>query len=115
MKTGLAAVRIGWASFVIPFIFVGTPALLLKGPPVEIIVDIVEAMIGIFALSVAVVGFFGRRLGASARVGLGAFGAASLPLALAHPAWGTVNLVCAALVAIALGYRLFLTRRSVPA
>lgn len=115
MATGIAAVRIGWASFVIPFIFVGTPALLLKGPPVEIAVDIVEAMIGIFAMSVAVVGFFGRRLGVPARVGLAALGAASLPLALAGTDWGTVNLVCAALVVAALGYRIFQTRRSVPA
>jgi len=115
MATGIAAVRIGWASFVIPFIFVGTPALLLKGPPAEIIVDIVEAMVGIFAMSVAVVGFFGRKLGPLTRMGLAALGAASLPLALAGTDWGTINLVCAVLVIAALGYRLFLTRRSVPA
>lgn len=115
MATGMAAVRIGWASFVIPFIFVGTPALLLNGTPVDIVTDIVEAMIGIFAMSVAVVGFFGRKLGALARIGLTALGVGSLPLALEGADWSTINLVCAVLVIAALGYRLFLTRRSVPA
>jgi len=115
MATGVAAVRIGWASFVIPFIFVGTPALLLKGAPSEIIVDIAEAMIGIFAMSVAVVGYFGRRLGVLTRIGLTALGVGSLPLALEGADWGVINLVCAVLVVLALGYRLFLTRRSVPA
>ena len=115
MATGLAAVRIGWASFVIPFIFVGTPALLLKGTPADMIADLVEAMIGIFAMSVAVVGFFDRKLGMLARVGLAALGAATLPLDLAHPAWGTVNLVCAATVAALLGYRLLVGRAPVSA
>jgi len=112
MATGVAAVRIGWASFVIPFIFVGTPALLLKGTPAEMAADLVEAMIGIFAMSVAVVGYFDRKLGIPVRVGLAALGAAALPLALAHPAWGTVNLVCAALVVAILGLRLLVSRRS---
>ena len=115
MATGLAAVRIGWASFVIPFIFVGTPALLLQGAPAEIAVDIAEALIGIFAMSVAVVGYFGRKLGPLERLGLAILGAACLPLALAYAAWGTVNLVCAALLVATLGYRLVVARRSVPA
>jgi TRAP-type uncharacterized transport system fused permease subunit len=72
-------------------------------------------MIGIFAMSVAVVGYFGRKLSVFARMGLAALGAATLPLALAKADWGTVNLVCAVLVLVALGYRLFATRRSVPA
>jgi len=115
MATGMAAVRIGWASFVIPFIFVGTPALLLQGPPGEIVVDILEAMIGIFAMSVAVVGYFGRKLGVLARAGLAALGAGALPLDLAKVDFGTFDLVCSVLVVAALGYRLFATRRSVPA
>ncbi len=115
MATGMAAVRIGWASFVIPFIFVGTPALLLKGAPVEIAVDIVEAMIGIFALSVAVVGFFGRKLGVLTRVIIAALGAGALPLDLARVNLGTFDLVCSVLVVAMLGYRLFATRRTAPA
>ncbi len=115
MATGVAAVRIGWASFVIPFIFVGTPALLLKGAPGEIAVDIIEAMIGIFALSVAVVGYFRGKLGLLARVGLAALGAGALPLALARADFGTFDLVCAVLVVVVLGYRLFATRRTAPA
>ena len=33
MKTGWAAVRFGWIAYVIPFLFVGAPSLLLDGPP----------------------------------------------------------------------------------
>jgi len=115
MTTGLAAVRIGWASFVIPFIFVGTPALLLKGPPANIVADIVEAMIGIFAMSIAVVGFFEGKLGTFTRVGLAALGATALPLAMVSPVWDTVNLVCAAAVAALLAYWMLGARRTVSA
>lgn len=113
MATGMAAVRIGWASFVIPFIFVGTPALLLKGPPATIVADIVEAMIGIFAMSIAVVGFFESKLRTLTRVGLAMLGAAALPLAMVSTVWDTVNLVCAAAVAALLAYWTFWARRPV--
>jgi TRAP transporter 4TM/12TM fusion protein len=115
MATGFAACRIGWASFVLPFVFVATPSLLLEGPPLEVAIDIVETVVGVFAMSVAVVGFFGHRLGGAARAGLGILGAACLPFSLAPAIWETVNLACTLLVATGLGYRLIASRRSVPA
>ncbi len=114
MATGFAACRIGWASFVLPFIFVGTPSLLLEGPPLEVALDIVETAIGVFAMSVAVVGYFGRKLGPGARAALALLGTACLPFALAGAYWATINLVCTILVGAGLGYRLLAARRSVP-
>jgi len=62
METGWAAVRIGWAKFVLPFMFVLSPTLLMKGPPVAIIFDTVTAMIGIYLATCGMLGHFRRPL-----------------------------------------------------
>ena len=36
MRTGFAAVRFGWLAYLIPFLFIASPALLLKGGMTEI-------------------------------------------------------------------------------
>lgn len=57
-KVGIEAVRLGLASFVIPFIFVYNPALLLEGSAVEIIYTILTCTIGLIILGCGIVGFF---------------------------------------------------------
>ncbi|MBX2838246.1 MAG: TRAP transporter fused permease subunit, partial [Gammaproteobacteria bacterium] len=37
LKTALAAMRVGWAAFIIPFLFVATPALVLQGNSIQIV------------------------------------------------------------------------------
>lgn len=57
-QTGWTATKIGLASFIIPFMFAYTPALLLDGTPFAIISATVTAALGIVALAAAVQGHF---------------------------------------------------------
>ena len=56
MKTGFAAVRFGWSAYVIPFLFVVSPALLMNAGPLEILIAGAAAVAGIWAVSVGLAG-----------------------------------------------------------
>lgn len=57
-NTGLAAVKIGATGFIVPFMFVYGPSLLLIGSITNIFVTIVSASIGVVALSAGLMGWF---------------------------------------------------------
>ncbi len=59
-KTGWTATRIGWAAYIVPFLFVVSPSLLMKGDPLTIGWAVLTASIGIWLGTVGVVGFFYR-------------------------------------------------------
>jgi TRAP-type uncharacterized transport system fused permease subunit len=62
-KTGWVAMAFGWTIFVIPFLFVYSGTLLLKGDPVFIVIDFVTAVAGVWFVSAAVMGYSLRDLG----------------------------------------------------
>ena len=62
MTTGVEAFRIAIPSFIIPFIFVLSPALLLQGPAIDIIQVTVTAIFGVVCMSVCLQGFLLRSL-----------------------------------------------------
>src|SRR5690606_25071605 len=68
MATGFAAMRMGWVAYVIPFLFVLSPTLLMVGEPWKIVLNVCTASVGVFAASVAMVGFFTRPLGLPLRL-----------------------------------------------
>lgn len=78
MRTGYAAVKFGWLAYVIPFLFVLSPTLILKGEPGAIALAVVTALIGVWLISVAVVGYATRRLGAVMRIAFAVCGFAAL-------------------------------------
>jgi TRAP-type uncharacterized transport system fused permease subunit len=43
MRTGYASMRFGWHAFVIPFIFVTSPAFLMQGRPMLILLELATA------------------------------------------------------------------------
>lgn len=61
-STGIEAVKVGIASFMIPFMFIYTPSLLLDGAWYRIAIDSVTAAVGIVCLAAAVQGYFRRPL-----------------------------------------------------
>jgi len=66
--TGWVAVGFGWSTFILPFLFVGSPTLLMDGAWAEIAWDFSRAVIGIYAGCIAVVGYSFARLTAVGRV-----------------------------------------------
>ncbi len=61
-KTGFTAWRLGLAGFIVPFMFVYGPSLLLQGSPGEIALTVVSASIGVISLASALEGYLIRQL-----------------------------------------------------
>ncbi len=61
-RTGWVAMAFGWTLFVIPFLFVFSPTLLLKGDPFSIALDVALAIGGVWFISAAVMGYSLRPL-----------------------------------------------------
>ncbi|MDA0962223.1 MAG: TRAP transporter fused permease subunit, partial [Proteobacteria bacterium] len=78
MRTGFEAVRIAWPAFLVPFLFVASPALLFDGSAVEIGIALVTALIGVWLATAGITGYLGQRLGAPVRLALVAAGVAAL-------------------------------------
>jgi TRAP-type uncharacterized transport system fused permease subunit len=60
MRTGWEACRFGWSAYVVPFLFVLSPTLLLIGPADAVALAIVTATVGIWLVSIGMIGFFMR-------------------------------------------------------
>ncbi len=92
MKTGWTAVRFGWIAFIIPFLFVRAPSLLLEGSVMSVIIAFATALIGVWLICAAFAGYAVRVLSLPMRIG---FGLAGLLLfipadAMTHGEWTDV-------------------------
>jgi TRAP transporter 4TM/12TM fusion protein len=67
-KTGWMSMAFGWTIFVIPFLFVYSGTLLMRGDPWFIALDFVTAIAGVWFVAAAVMGYSIRRLIAVERV-----------------------------------------------
>ncbi len=85
MATGWAAMRFGWLAYVIPFLFVFSPTLILKGEAAEIAIAILTATMGVWLISAALAGYLSERLSPAMRLLFAAFGLAALVPAGAFP------------------------------
>ncbi len=68
LRTGFAAVHFGWTAYVVPFLFVLAPELLMQGSAVTILHTSATAVIGVWLVSAGFMGFFARPLGVGHRV-----------------------------------------------
>ncbi len=57
MKTGLIASRLGIVTYVVPFMFIYNPVLVMIGEPMEIILAVITSIIGVLFLSAGLVGY----------------------------------------------------------
>ena len=62
MRTGFVATRLGVAAYVVPYMFVYGPALLIIGQPLEILLAACTAILGVIGLAVAAEGWLLCRL-----------------------------------------------------
>lgn len=70
MKTGLKGFSFALVGFLVPFVFVYNPAILLQGTVVEIVIATVQMALGTYFLAITVSGFFKRNLKAWERIAL---------------------------------------------
>ena len=57
-KTGWTATRIGWAAYIVPFLFAVSPSLLMQGDPLTIVWAVFTAALGIWLGTIGVVGYY---------------------------------------------------------
>jgi TRAP transporter 4TM/12TM fusion protein len=82
-RTGFTAMRFGWVAYIVPFLFVYSPTLILKGPPIAIAVDFATALAAIWLISAGFTGYALRPISALERAGFCVSGAFLLvPIAL---------------------------------
>jgi TRAP-type uncharacterized transport system fused permease subunit len=75
MATSWAAVRFSWTAYVVPFLFVFSPALLLQSPDVGLtILTVSTAIAGVWLMSAAMIGYVRRPVGLVMRAGIMAGG-----------------------------------------
>jgi TRAP transporter 4TM/12TM fusion protein len=77
--TGWIACLVGWSTFILPFLFVLTPSLLMDGPSYLIAWNFCRILFGLFVGTAAIVGFGLTRLSIPGRL---LYGALSLPIVL---------------------------------
>jgi TRAP transporter 4TM/12TM fusion protein len=83
MATGWTAMRFGWSSYIVPFLFVYSPAILMQGSAVDIVIVTLTSLFGIWLICAAMTGFFTRILPPGMRA---AFAASGIMMLLPHQA-----------------------------
>jgi TRAP transporter 4TM/12TM fusion protein len=61
MRTGFAAMRFGWVAYVIPFLFMYAPSLLLQGSAASIVLAVLTALAGVWLVAIGVIGHLKHR------------------------------------------------------
>ena len=81
MATGWTAMRFGWSSYIVPFLFVYSPAILMQGSIVDIVTVTITSLFGIWLICAAMTGYFTRVLPFQKRI---LFAAAGIMLLSPH-------------------------------
>ncbi len=68
MRTGLEAVRYGWSAYIVPFVFVFSPELLMQGDAAAIILALARAAFAVWLVSLGAVGYFRSPIGKASRL-----------------------------------------------
>ncbi|RMH52337.1 MAG: TRAP transporter fused permease subunit [Alphaproteobacteria bacterium] len=98
MATAMQSLRFGWIAFILPFVFVHQPGLLMRGSAAEVALAAVVALVAVPLVTAAIVGFGRRRLSWAERAGALALGVVCI-----LPHGGVAWLRAAEMVALALG------------
>lgn len=70
MKTGLKGFSFAMVGFMVPFVFVYNPPILMQGTLVEIVIAVAQLALGTYFLAIMVAGFFKGNLNKVERIGL---------------------------------------------
>jgi len=109
-ETGLVGVRLAIVAYIVPFVMIYQPALVMQGTWWSIVAGVTTASIGVFVLSVGVVGFMFRILNPFERV---AFIAAGF-MWIVTPASGEIGLIVHSLALVATVGLFWWARRTAP-
>ncbi len=111
MKTGWKAVKYGWSAYIVPFLFVYSPTLILRGDVWHIILTSATALAGVWMVSVGVMGYMSRRITLPYRVIYTVIGLALLLPVDAFTGAIWVNMAGLLAMAVLLGSEFVVSRR----
>ena len=111
IETALTGIRLAWPAYVVPFMFVLAPTLILKGEPLEVSVAVGTAAVGIWLASAGFLGYFFRPMGALSRLGFVVGGLALLVPAGAFRGALYLDLAGLVLVTGFVGWEYVMTRK----
>jgi TRAP transporter 4TM/12TM fusion protein len=100
MRVGWTACMLGWPAFVLPFLFIVSPTLLLSGQPFDVAASVATAIAGVWLASAAIGGFFLSELSPLKRALFGLCGLVLLIPTDAFPQAGLLNLAAASVGAL---------------
>jgi TRAP transporter 4TM/12TM fusion protein len=109
-KTGWTATRIGWAAYIVPFLFAVSPSLLMHGDPLVIVWSVVTAALGIWMGTVGVVGYYSGLIPVAGRLLFIAAGVLLLIPSDAFRGAGYADLAGLALGAVMFGREIYRKR-----
>ena len=108
VKTGFAGVRFGWSAYIVPFLFVSSPTLLMQGNTIDVALAVFTAIMGVYLVSVAVAGVMTRPLGPLMRIAFAAAG-----LAMMVPANAFAGAIWTDIIGFIVGTTLILSELSI--
>jgi len=115
IMTGVQALRLAIAGFLIGFSYLYTPALMMSGPALEVIGQVLVNLGGLTVLAAGLTGYFNGRIALPLRPLVAVLGAA-IPLLETWPVWPRVGVATLLLAALWLVPNLFaLGRKPAPA
>ncbi len=62
-RTSWASMRLGWTAYIVPFLFLVDPSLLLQGTPGKVAWSVTTAVVGVWISTAAIVGYLDGQLG----------------------------------------------------
>jgi TRAP-type uncharacterized transport system fused permease subunit len=81
MATGFTAMRFGWSAYIVPFLFVYSPAILMQGSVIDIVAVTMTSLFGIWLICAAMTGYFVKTIDWKIRI---AFAVAGIMLLSPH-------------------------------
>lgn len=112
MATGVEAMRFGWPAYIIPFLFLWAPSLLLNGEPLGVAITVVTAIAGVFLVCVGTTGYLFRTVAPISRLLFGISGIALLLPVKIVPHGGLINLSGLALAILMVGTEILSRRKA---
>ncbi|UTW10152.1 TRAP transporter permease [Marinobacterium rhizophilum] len=91
VRTSLIAVSLGWTAYLVPFLFVYSPEILMIGPWQDIALSVARITLGTLAVTLAIAGFWRAPLSRLARGLLLIAGALLFVPGVATPFWALIN------------------------
>ncbi|MEQ8695825.1 MAG: TRAP transporter fused permease subunit [Bauldia litoralis] len=104
MRTGWSAMKFGWTAYIIPFLFILSPSLLMQGETISIILAFVTAVGGVWLVSIGFVGHFAGSLSVLLRASFVVAGVALMVPVDLHPSayWSDIFGFASGLTLVAL-------------